>query len=107
MILVGYHKTGTYRLFNLVNSKIVVRRYIVVDDNYAWDLDSNDTTNKPMMSNNLYGESSEQDEAQVDEPHLNGTPIVEEDDHKHGNEVVQKDVAATTQRPQRTITTPT
>ena len=35
MILVGYHKTGAYRLFNLVNEKIVLSRDIVIDENYV------------------------------------------------------------------------
>lgn len=48
-----------------------------------------------MMSNSLYEESSEKDEASVDEPQLNETPVVEIEDHEHVNEVVQQDVIAT------------
>ena len=33
MILVGYHKTGAYRIFNPVNEKIVLSRDIVIDEN--------------------------------------------------------------------------
>lgn len=37
MILVGYHKTGAYRLFNPINKKIMMSRDIVIDENSAWD----------------------------------------------------------------------
>src|ERR1051325_6396980 len=35
MILVGYHKTGVYRLFNLVNENIVLSRDIVINENFV------------------------------------------------------------------------
>lgn len=37
MILVGYHKTGAYRLFNPINNKIVMCQDIMIDENTAWD----------------------------------------------------------------------
>src|ERR1043165_3690435 len=37
MILVGYHKTGAYRFFNLDNENIVLSRDIVIDENSVWD----------------------------------------------------------------------
>lgn len=42
MILVGYHKTEAYRLFNPINDKIVMSRDIVIDVNFAWDWNSGD-----------------------------------------------------------------
>lgn len=106
MISVGYHNTGAYRLFNLINSNIMVSIEIVVDEKNAWNWESNDTTHKPMMINILYEESSEQDETLVNEPHLNEITIVEAYNHEHGNEVVQQDMVAIRQRPQRTRIAP-
>jgi hypothetical protein len=50
MILVGYHKTGVYRLFNPINEKIVMSRDIVIDENSAWDWNSSNVINKPLMT---------------------------------------------------------
>src|ERR1043165_8690002 len=50
MILVGYHKTGAYRIFNPVNEKIVLSRDIVIDENSSWDWNSSNSINKPLMS---------------------------------------------------------
>lgn len=76
MILVGYHKTGAYRLLNPITGKIVVSRDIVVDENSPWNWEFNDIINKPIMSNNLYEEGNEQGQALVEEPQLNKTPFV-------------------------------
>lgn len=37
MILASYHKNGACRLFNLVNGRLMVSRYIVVDKNSSWN----------------------------------------------------------------------
>lgn len=50
MTLVEYHKTEAYMLFNPINGKILVTRDIIIDENSAWNWDSNDATNKPLMS---------------------------------------------------------
>lgn len=73
MILVGYHKTGAYRLLIPITGKILVSKDIVVDENSAWNWE---IINKPIMSNNLYEEGNEQGEALVEEPQLNKTPFV-------------------------------
>jgi len=56
MILVGYHKIGAYRLYNLVGGKIMISRDIVIDENESWNWTSNSTTRKPLM-NSLLDES--------------------------------------------------
>lgn len=48
MILVGYHKTGAYKLFNPINHKIVIIRDVVINENSFWDWNS-DTIDKPLM----------------------------------------------------------
>ena len=50
MILVEYHKTGSYRLFNPINQKIMISRDIMIDENSAWDWNSNNAIDKPLMS---------------------------------------------------------
>lgn len=37
MILVSYHKAGAYRLFNPINGKLIISRYIIIDENEAWN----------------------------------------------------------------------
>jgi len=54
MILVGYHKTGAYRLYNPVTGKIMISRDIVIDENESWYLISNSTTRKPLLNSLLY-----------------------------------------------------
>ncbi|XP_050916662.1 uncharacterized protein LOC127131803 [Lathyrus oleraceus] len=50
MNLVGYHKIGAYRLFNPINHKIMISRYIVIDEKFAWDWNSSNAIDKPLMS---------------------------------------------------------
>jgi len=37
LILIGYHPTGAYRLFNPVNQQILISGDFVVDDNASWN----------------------------------------------------------------------
>lgn len=36
MIVVGYHKSEAYRLFNPIREKIIISRDIIIDENEAW-----------------------------------------------------------------------
>ena len=49
MILVGYHKTGAYRLFNPINQKIMMTRDIVTDENSTRGWNSGDPIHKPLI----------------------------------------------------------
>ena len=60
MILVGYHKTGAYRLYNPISGKIMISRDIVIDENESWNWTSNSTTRKPLM-NSLLDESKNEE----------------------------------------------
>lgn len=64
MILVGYHKIGAHRLFNSINEKILMSRDIMIDENYAWDLNSSEAINKPLMG---YGVDEETNEVEVED----------------------------------------
>jgi len=37
LILIGYHPTCAYRLFNPVNQQILISRDVVVDENASWN----------------------------------------------------------------------
>ena len=105
MILVGYHKTGAYRLFNPINQKIVLSRDTVVDENSVWDWNSSNEINKPLMSSD-FNEAGNDVEVEdiVDPP-------VEEEVEAVADILdiveVEENVAGTSQRPQRTRVLPT
>ena len=105
MILVGYHKTGAYRLFNPVNEKIVLSRDIVINENSAWDWNSSNSINKSLMS---YDVDEETDEVEVDGIIENPIEFEEEAVDNIPNTVeVEEDMAETSQRPQRNRVLPT
>lgn len=62
MILIGYHKTRVYRIFNLINDKTVMSQDIMINDKYLWDWNLGDATNNPLMIYAFYDESSEHEE---------------------------------------------
>ena len=37
MILVGYHKTGAYRLYNPIIGKVIISKDIIIDENESWN----------------------------------------------------------------------
>ena len=41
MILIGYHSTGGYKLFDLVNKKVVISRDVIIDELKEWDWTKN------------------------------------------------------------------
>ncbi|MCI48054.1 hypothetical protein A2U01_0069297, partial [Trifolium medium] len=41
MVLVGYHSTGGYRLYDPINKTIVIRRDVIVDEMKEWDRNNN------------------------------------------------------------------
>lgn len=62
MILVGYHKTGACRLFNLIREKNIISRDIIIDENEAWNWTSNNTSSKPLLNSELEEESKEEED---------------------------------------------
>lgn len=61
MILVSYHNTGGYRLFNLISEKIIIVRYIIISDNEAWNWTSNNINIKPLLNSFIKEEKEEVD----------------------------------------------
>lgn len=41
MILIGYHLTGGYKLFNPLNKQVVIRRDVIIDELKEWDWKDN------------------------------------------------------------------
>lgn len=93
MILVRYHKTRAYMLFNPINDKIIMSRDIVIDKNYSWDWNFGGAINKPLIS---YGVDEETDEVQVEV--VANIPDTSE---------VEEGMASTSERPQRIRVLPT
>ncbi|CAJ2646460.1 unnamed protein product [Trifolium pratense] len=50
MILVGYHVTGAYKLYNPTTKKMIYTRDVIVDEAKSWDWISSSSTSKPLMS---------------------------------------------------------
>lgn len=48
MILVGYHSSGGYKLFDPVNKQVVISKVVIVDELKEWDWNKN--TKKGSMS---------------------------------------------------------
>ena len=100
MILVGYHKTEAYRLFNPINHKIMISRDNMIDENSDWDWNSSNAINKPLMS-------YEFDEASNDVEVEDIVDILVEIEAIADIPYTVKDVmASTSQRPKRTRTRP-
>jgi hypothetical protein len=57
MILVGYHPTGAYRLYDPVNEKVEVNRDVVVCENESWDWKGKcKVTNNQLLTSEEHGE---------------------------------------------------
>ncbi|CAJ2657083.1 unnamed protein product [Trifolium pratense] len=50
MVLVGYHVTGAYKLYNPTTKKMIYSRDVIVDEAKSWDWISSSSTSKPLMS---------------------------------------------------------
>ncbi|PNY18017.1 copia-type polyprotein [Trifolium pratense] len=50
MILVGYHATGAYKLYDPISKKMTFSRDVIVDEGKSWDWISGSSSSKPVMS---------------------------------------------------------
>lgn len=41
MILIGYHSTGGYKLFDPLNKKVVINKDVIIDELKEWDWNDN------------------------------------------------------------------
>lgn len=67
MILVGYHKTRAYRLFNSIIEKLMISIYISIYGNEAWNWASDSIPSKPLMNSSLEEFDGELGETLVEE----------------------------------------
>ncbi|CAJ2638397.1 unnamed protein product [Trifolium pratense] len=91
MILVGYHATGAYKLYDPKSKKMIFSRDVIVDEAKSWDWISGSSTSKPVMSL-TEDESSDSEtgvEIGVDTPDV-GSPDTHEP-NQQGQEELQLD----------------
>ncbi|CAJ2637099.1 unnamed protein product [Trifolium pratense] len=50
MILVGYHVTGAYKLYNPTSKKMIYSRDVIVDEAKSWDWIAGSSTSRPQLS---------------------------------------------------------
>ncbi|PNX61567.1 hypothetical protein L195_g060723, partial [Trifolium pratense] len=50
MILVGYHVTGAYKMYNPNPKEMIYSRDVIVDEAKSWDWTSGSSTSKPVIS---------------------------------------------------------
>ncbi|GAU42259.1 hypothetical protein TSUD_327370 [Trifolium subterraneum] len=50
MILVGYHVTGAYKLYNPTSKKMIYSRDVIVDEAKSWDWIAGSSTSRPHLS---------------------------------------------------------
>ncbi|XP_050909629.1 uncharacterized protein LOC127123453 [Lathyrus oleraceus] len=103
VILVGYHKTEAYRLFNPINQKIMFSRDIVIDENSAWDWNSSNAIDKPLMSYNFDKASQDVEVEDIVYIRIEVKAVINIINTFKFEEVM----ASTSQRPQRTKASPT
>ncbi|PNX97389.1 cationic amino acid transporter 1-like protein [Trifolium pratense] len=61
MILVGYHSTGGYKLYDPINKNVVISRDVVIDELKEWDWNTNEKRNSVSV---MIEEISEEQESQ-------------------------------------------
>ena len=103
MILVGYHKTGAYKLLNPINKKIMMSRDIVIDENFTWDWNSSDAIDKPLMRYDFDEASNDVEVEDIIDIPVEVEGIADMLDIIK----VEDGVGSTRQRPQRTRVRPT
>jgi hypothetical protein len=103
MILVGYHKTGACRLFNSNNQKIMIIRDVVIDENSAWDWNSSNAIDKPLMIYDFDEASNDVEVEDIVDIQFKVEVVTDMPDIIK----VEDSVTSTSQRPQRTRSHPT
>ncbi|KAI5404849.1 hypothetical protein KIW84_051859 [Lathyrus oleraceus] len=98
MILVGFHKTSAYRLFNPINQKIMMNQDIVIDENSSPDWNSSDAIKKSFMS---YDFDEASNDVEVEDILIEIEAAVDMPD------IVEVEDGVASQRPQRTRARPT
>ncbi|PNX99967.1 retrotransposon-related protein [Trifolium pratense] len=62
MILIGYHPTGAYKLYNPVTQKVHISRDVIVNEEEKWKWDEEPVYNSEVQSTFIYLSSSDESE---------------------------------------------
>jgi hypothetical protein len=66
MILIGYHPTGAYKLYNPVNQKVHFSRDVIVNEAEIWKWESEPEYNSKVQQSYIYPDSSDESEGEDD-----------------------------------------
>jgi len=66
MILIGYHPTGAYKLYNLVTQKVHISRDVIVNEAEKWKWESEPEYSSEIKQSYLYPDSSDESEGEED-----------------------------------------
>ncbi|PNX76333.1 putative LRR receptor-like protein kinase [Trifolium pratense] len=93
MILIGYHPTGAYKLYNPMTNKVNISRDVIVNEAEQWKWETNPVYRDEVQYNHVHLESSDDSDGE--------DGYEEEDTVQAENADVPEDVEASV-RPQRT-----
>lgn len=66
MILIGYHPTGAYKLYNPVNQKVHFSRDVIVNEAEKWKWENESEYNSEIQQSYIYPDSSDESEGEDD-----------------------------------------
>ena len=66
MILIGYHPTGAYKLYNPVTQKVHISRDVIVNEAERWKWESEPEYNSEIRQSYIYPDSSDESEGEED-----------------------------------------
>jgi hypothetical protein len=66
MILIGYHPTGAYKLYNPVNQKVHFSRDVIVNEAEKWKWENEPEYNSEIQQSYIYPDSSDESEGEDD-----------------------------------------
>jgi hypothetical protein len=81
MILLGYHSTGAYKLYDPISKKVHISRDVIVDENETWKWETN--TEIKNVNSHIFTESDQSEESDEDMEEIqNGTENVVTEDNQ-------------------------
>jgi len=66
MILIGYHPTGAYKLYNPVTQKVHISRDVIVNETEKWKWESEPEYSSEFKQSYIYPDSSDESEGEED-----------------------------------------
>ena len=64
MVLIGYHSTGAYKLYSPIKDKLVINRYVLVDESKGWDWSRSSVRQESDIVTTVF-EGDEKNEASI------------------------------------------